>query len=180
MDRSLVKIIEHLQAGDESAFDQIREQYAALLLSMVSGAMSKEADAEFEDLMQEATLALYHAAMKFDLDQTEVTFGLYAKICIRNRLVSALRKHRRQLRKLEEGKQPMSASQRKSVRRAQMEMGGLSDLVDTLFSDFEKSVYRLYIAGYSAVEIARELNKTEKSIDNAIYRVRRKIKQHYL
>lgn len=180
MDHSLAQIIQHLQAGDESAFEHIREQYAALLFSMVSGAMSKEADAEFEDLMQEATLALYHAALKFDLSQDQVTFGLFAKICIHNRLVSALRKQHRQSRTPAEPKQILTPSQRKSVRRAQMEVGELSDLVDTLFSDFEKSVYRLYIAGYSASEIANQLGRTDKSIDNAIYRVRRKIKQYYL
>ena len=180
MDSSIAHMIQRLQAGDESAFDLLREQYAALLHSMVSAAMAKESDAEFHDLMQEASLALYNAALKFDLSQEEVTFGLFAKICIRNRLISSLRKLRRQLRKNKEVKPIMTPAQRKSVRRAQMEMGELSDLVDTLFSDFEKSVYRYYIAGYSAAEIARCLGKTDKSIDNAIYRVRRKIKQHYL
>lgn len=178
MDQSPLPIIRQLQSGDDTAFDLIREQYAALLLSMVSSAMTKDSDAEFQDLMQEATLALYHAALKFDLNQTEVTFGLFAKICVRNRLISTLRSLRRQHRKPREPKLTLSVSQRKSVRRAPM--GEFSDFVDTLFSDFEKSVYRLYIAGYSAAEIAQELGKSEKSIDNAIYRVRRKIKQHYL
>ncbi len=178
MDQASHHIIQQLQSGDDGAFDLIREQYAALLLSMVSSAMAKESDAEFQDLMQEATLALYHAALKFDLNQTEVTFGLYAKICIRNRLISTLRSLRRQHRKPAQPKLTMSVSQRKSVRRASM--GEFSELVDTHFSDFEKSVYRLYIVGYSAAEIAQELGKNEKSIDNAIYRVRRKIKQHYL
>lgn len=180
MDQSLSKTIELLKSGDETAFDYLREQYAALLLSMVSGAMAMESEAEFEDLMQEATLALYHAAMRFDLAQNQVTFGLYAKICIRNRLVSALRKHRRQVPPPTVPKSALTPSQRKSIRRAKMGMGELSDLVDTLFSDFEKSVYQLYLAGYSAAEIAERLQKTDKSVDNAIYRVRRKIKQHFL
>ena len=180
MDSSISSKIRQLQAGDESAFDFLSEQYSALLHSMVSAAMTKEPEAEFHDLMQEASLALYQAAMKFDLSQQEVTFGLFAKICIRNRLISSLRKLKRQLRKNKEVKPTLTPAQRKSVRRSQMEMGELSDLVDTLFSNFEKSVYQYYIAGYSVSEIAHSLGKTEKSIDNAIYRVRRKIKQHYL
>ena len=95
MDRSLHKQIELIQSGDESAFEAIREQYAALLLSTVSKMMPGLPDAEFEDLMQEATLALYHAALRFKPDQEKVTFGLYAKICVRNRLISAIRKLRR-------------------------------------------------------------------------------------
>lgn len=179
MDFSLITIIQQIQAGDESAFEKLREQYSALLQSMVSRALTKEQGAEYNDLLQEATLALYHAAMKYDCSQTEVTYGLFAKICIRNRLISALRKYRRQSPKPVKVKPTLTPNQRKSVRRASMEMGELTELVDTLFSDFEKSVYRLYIAGYSAEEIARQLNRSDKSIDNAIYRVRRKIKEHF-
>lgn len=178
VDQSLVKHIELLQSGVESSFDVLREQYAALLLSMVSGALAECPDAEFEDLLQEATLALYHAAMSFDLRQDAVTFGLYAKICIRNRLISALRKLRRTIRSdnAVAEKVHLTPSQRKSARRASLVR--LSDLVDSLFSPLEKSVYRLYLQGYTAAEIAAELGRSEKSVDNAIYRMRRKIKQH--
>lgn len=178
VDQTLVKHIELLQSGDESSFDLLREQYAALLLSMVAGALAECPDGEFEDLMQEATLALYHAAMSFDLGQESVTFGLYAKICIRNRLISALRKLRRTIRSDNAvvEKVQLTPSQRKSARRASL--GKLSDLVDTLFSPLEKSVYRLYLQGYTAAEIAARLGRSEKSVDNAIYRMRRKIKQH--
>ena len=175
MDRSLNKQIELIQSGDESAFEAIREQYAALLLSTVSKLMPGCPDAEFEDLLQEATLALYHAALSFKPDQEKVTFGLYAKICVRNRLISAIRKLRRA-----SAPQPAetkeTASQRKSSRRAPL--GELSHLVDTIFSDFERSVYELYLQGYSASQIAERLERDAKSIDNAIYRMRRKIRQH--
>ena len=178
LDRSLIKQIELIKSGDESAFDLLREQYAALLLSMVSRAMTDHPDAEFEDLMQEATLALYHGALSFDLQQDKVTFGLYAKICVRNRLISAIRKLRRISRgSLASEKLPQTVSERKSSRRAPM--GELSHLVDTLFSDLERSVYRLYLQGYSAAQIADRLGRTEKSVDNAIYRMRRKIKRHF-
>lgn len=177
MNQALAQIINLLKSGDETAFNALREQYAALLLSMVSGAMSQQPDAEFEDLMQEATLALYHAALSYDLSQEQVTFGLYAKICIRNRLVSAIRKLRRQVQPTMTPKLELTPLQRKSARRAPM--GELAHLVDTLFSDFERSVYRLYLDGLSAAEIARRLGRTDKSVDNAIYRIRRKIKRHF-
>lgn len=177
MDRSLHKQIELIQSGDESAFEAIREQYAALLLSTVSKMMPGLPDAEFEDLMQEATLALYHAALRYKPDQEKVTFGLYAKICVRNRLISAIRKLRRASAAAPQPEEvAMTASQRKSSRRAPL--GELSHLVDTIFSDFERSVYELYLQGYSASQIALLLERDAKSIDNAIYRMRRKIRQH--
>ncbi len=176
VDPILVKHIELLRAGDESSFQVLREQYAALLLSMTSGALAECPEAEYEDLMQEATLALYHAAMTFDLQQTEVTFGLYAKICIRNRLISSLRKFRRSVRTDHgiDDHSRLTPTQRKSARRASL--GDLTDLVDTLFSEYEKSVYQLYLQGYTAAEIASHTGRTLKSVDNAIYRIRRKIK----
>lgn len=178
MDETFIKQIELIRSGDESAFELLREQYAALLLSMVSKVMTDRPDAEFEDLMQEATLALYHAALRFDLQQSRVTFGLYAKICVRNRLISAMRKLNRLSRPAEvQEKIPQTASERKSSRRALM--GELSDVVDTLFSDFERSVYRLYLQGYSVAQIAESLGRTPKSVDNAVYRMRRKIKKHF-
>lgn len=178
MDLIQLQHIRQLRSGDESAFDALREQYAALLLSMVSGVMASRPDAEFEDLMQEATLALYHAALSYDLTQKEVTFGLYAKVCIRNRLVSALRKLQKTARASNGTERvQLAPEQKKSARRAPM--AKLSHLVDSLFSDYEKAVYRLYLEGYSASEIALRLGRSDKSVDNAIYRMRRKIKEHF-
>lgn len=177
MDPSIYTAIEKVQAGDDDAFEYIREQYAPLLMTMVSKVLADESDVEFEDLMQEASLALFHAALHFDLSQDQVTFGLYSKICIRNRLFSVLRRHRKRDPIVHESKMSITSAERKSTRRAGL--GDLSDVVDTLFSEFEKSVYLLYLAGYSATEIASNLQKSNKSIDNAIYRVRRKIKQYF-
>ncbi len=177
MDRSVLHQIAELKAGNEQAFAPLQEQYAALLLSMVSKVMTNHPDAEFEDLMQEATLALYHAAIRFDLGQEQVTFGLYAKVCIRNRLISAIRKLRRQSHRAGNMSQPAPTPiEKKSIRRAKM--GDLDALVDTLFSDLEREVYRLYLQGCSAAQIAEALGRSAKSIDNAIYRMRRKIKEH--
>lgn len=177
MDSSILSAIEKVQAGDDDAFELIREQYAPLLLTMVSKVLANESKIEFDDLMQEASLALFQAALSFDLSQKQVTFGLYSKICVRNRLISVVRKHRKRDSSARDSKMPVPIAERKSARRAGL--GDLSDAVDTLFSSFEKSVYQLYLAGYSAAEIASRLQKSDKSIDNAIYRVRKKIKQYF-
>ena len=43
-----------------------------------------------------------------------------------------------------------------------------------LLSKYEMDVLKLYLRGLSYVEIASELGKTEKSIDNAVQRIRKK------
>lgn len=178
MDLGLIKWIKQLQDGDEAAFDLLREQYAGLLLSSVSKAISGLPGAEFDDLMQEATLALYHAAMRFDLSQDDVTFGLYAKICIHNRLVSIGRRLNRQKYATHSVSQIVpSSSEKRIARRA--DFLGLENVAEEILSSFEFSVYQLYLEGCSVAEIAAQLEKPSKSIDNAIYRMRKKIKTYF-
>ena len=56
-------------------------------------------------------------------------------------------------------------------------MGGLVYKMDTLLSKYERNVLELYLDGLSYGRIAEELDKTEKSIDNAIQRIRKKLSQ---
>ena len=91
MERELILSV---QGGKEAAFSELCEQYAPLIDSMVGryGSRLKDPGESKEDLRQEAILSFYRAIMTYDIAQTKVTFGLYAKICMRNRMVSLLRK----------------------------------------------------------------------------------------
>lgn len=180
---SIRKALETLQKGDTACFEQIRAQYEQLLTSMVNKCLQVyHYDAEYDDLMQEASLALYKAAMSYDLTQTEVTFGLYAKICVRNRMISAGRKLNRQKKSQSaEAIRHYSSSVRTQKRYAEFaQFGDLSQVIDTVFSDFEKLVFTLYLQGHSYKEMAIELKRNEKSIDNAICRMKRKLKKYLL
>lgn len=177
---AIKQTLKALQKGDSNSFTQIRADYDALLTSMVNKCLTVyHYDAEFDDLMQEASLALYHAALTYDLDQSEVTFGLYAKICIRNRLISAGRKLKRQKKNHRAAKlrSYTDRTQKRSVELAQL--GNIDRVIEASFSDFEKSVFTLYLQGCSYKEMARALEKNEKSIDNAVCRMKSKLKKHY-
>ena len=178
MDSNLYDLIGRLQANDETAFEALKIQYEGLLHSQVSQAMGKIPGGEFDDLMQEATLALFHAAMRFDLMQDDVTFGLYAKICIRNRLVSVTRRASKSSTLFPSASidEHLTLSERKAARRSGFRK--LEDVAVEVLSSYEYVVYQLYLAGCSASEIARQLEKSPKSVDNAIYRMRKKIKEH--
>ncbi len=45
------------------------------------------------------------------------------------------------------------------------------------FSGYEREVWKLYVKGFSYSDMAMKLQKSEKSIDNAVYRVRSKLKK---
>lgn len=176
---SMEQALSALQKGDNSSFSLIRDRYEALLSSMVNKCLTVyHYEAEYDDLMQEAALALYNAAQSYDLAQTEVTFGLYAKICVRNRLISAGRKLSRQKKNSSAEKLSRYTPDRSEKRSAELaQFGDLSQVIDIAFSDFEKNVLKLYLQGCSYKEMAQALDRNEKSIDNAICRMKRKLKE---
>jgi RNA polymerase sporulation-specific sigma factor len=134
-----------------------------------------------EDLRQEAILGFYKALTRYNTDQTEVQFGLYAKECIRNRLTSYLRRIKKyeQIRPLEdEGSEMIEDAEQDPVNRIveQENYLELYNRVCSMLSDYENRVWWMYLSGRTAAEIASKLGKDEKSVQNAIYRIRRKLR----
>jgi DNA-directed RNA polymerase specialized sigma24 family protein len=89
--------IHGVRREDESAFVSLAKRYEPLIESLVSR-FSREGEIGFgrEDLRQEAMVVFYHSILTYDTEQSEVEFGLYAKICISNALVSQFRLRKRQ------------------------------------------------------------------------------------
>jgi RNA polymerase sporulation-specific sigma factor len=155
------------------AFTTLTEQYRPLILSMAESflvSMPKDSLA-LEDLVQEATIALYKAACRYDLEQSKVTFGLYAKICIRNHLVSTLRRQIRFAKKTKP-KEPLPGTEGNAVK-----WESVAEQLSGLLTRYEEQVLALRLQNYSYKEIAERLSADPKSVDNALYRIRRKLRQ---
>ena len=58
------------------------------------------------------------------------------------------------------------------------EFSGLEDKMGEILSDLERRVLMLYLDGRSYQEIAVDLNRHVKSIDNALQRVKRKLERY--
>ncbi|MBQ4064779.1 MAG: sigma-70 family RNA polymerase sigma factor [Clostridia bacterium] len=164
------------KAGNDSAFAELCRVYAPLIESMIAkyGGILAETDEERKDLRQEATVALYRALVTFDETQSKVTFGLYAKVCIRNRMVSLLRKH-------------ASAKNRKPEQEdvapvgpaSEIDRRALSEATERLLTAFERRVFLHYVDGRSYGEIASALGVSKKSVDNALFRAKRKMRRGF-
>jgi len=88
----ITKIINAYRSGDETAFDKLVGIYRPLIESMVSRCYEGLSQyLEKEDARQYALIAFSRAALSYNTEQSKVSFGLYAKICIGNALVSKLR-----------------------------------------------------------------------------------------
>ena len=60
----------------------------------------------------------------------------------------------------------------------QEELGRLEEKIEKELSSFEKQVLELYLTGMGYVEIAHVLNRDEKSTDNALQRIKRKLQKY--
>ena len=174
--------IRRVRQGDQDAFVSLAKQYEPLIESLLTR-FSREEELRFsrEDLRQEAMVVFYHSILTFDLEQSEVEFGLYAKICLSNALISQFRvqkRHGPELLTPLTGELPVEGeAEDPSEKLVEQER------LDALWADIEKNlsplenrIWRLYMAGRTAREIARLVGKEEKAVTNGIYRIRRKLR----
>ena len=170
-------LINDARMGNESAFESLLEVYEPLIDAMSRSFANTAEDADcYEDLRQEACIALYRAVQTYDVAQAEVSFGLYAKMCVRNRLISYTRKLRRRepILPLEERiKAQEDVIQGVVAEEAYME---LYRRIESVLSPYESHVWWLYLSGQTTGAIAASLCKDERSVQNAIYRIRKKLR----
>ena len=179
MENNIAQLLIKIREGDNSAFEQLCQQYSALISSL-SGKYSNmhlEKNLELEDLLQESKLALYNAALKYDIENNVVTFGAFAKACIRNRLVSYLRYATSKKRcKRDSGKAISVDNPQDTVIQHELE-NKLMLLAEKILSGYEMRIFALYAKGARAKEISARIGKSEKSVNNAIFRIRSKLKK---
>ena len=175
------KRLSDIKSGDRSAFVELLTSYDPLILSECSSLLDKapEFKGDREEMLQEGRIALYNAVMKYE-DNGKVTFGLYAKICIRNRLISYARKlgaAKRRRARLDNKTEKSQSSSAEELAVAFEKSGALRELLDAQSSRYERAVFALYLEKKSYAEIAAQLGKSEKSVANAICRVKAKLKK---
>lgn len=168
--------------GSQTAMSELLEMYTPLIESMTSRFCSDTMSVQDrEDLRQEAVSVFLRAVAGYDGEKYDIEFGLYAKICISNGLSSAVRSVSHRSEKTvfpidEMGER--SAVHDDLLERVieQERFRILSDSINSNLSGFERKVWWLYVSGASAKSIAEKLGKDEKSVSNAVYRIRRKLR----
>lgn len=142
-----------------------------------------------EDLIQEGMLGLLSAIRAYSQSRGS-SFPTYAETCIKNRLISAIRsaasKHHTPLNDsvpidpplFDEQSHHLRASPETNPESILILRENVRERLDALrsrLSAFESNVLELYLSGLSYTEIAIEMNRPLKSVDNAVQRIRRKL-----
>lgn len=172
VEKQLKDLVAASRAGDSEAFGTLVEMYQPLLRSLCENSPESEQD----DAMQEAIIALFAAVRSYDFEKKGVTFGLYAKICVKNRLIS----HHRRISQtvVDEFSEPLPEMQDPEQEAiANESYRELLLLIDRTLTPFELSVFKPYVLGKSMQEIAAMLGTNAKAVDNAVCRIKKKIKK---
>ena len=179
-DAEVNRLIGEYCRDNELAFDRLAELYRPMLMAAV--ASYSEALAELydpDDLMQYALIALSKAALTYNASQSKVSFGLYAKICVNNSMISRARYASRRRINLLPIENFLSLADTADVSDGVIDVESaqaLENLMTENLSKLEYNVLRLYASGLSTGEISERISKSQRSVDNAIFRARKKLK----
>jgi len=170
-----------VQQGDADAFSALLNRYDAALRYR-AGRYVGIAGVETEDFLQEGLIALYRAARGYNPNR-KARFRTYAVACINNSMATAIKMHLRQqhYQSLLSIQQLDDTAISQPIEHALLDQEDLSSLIDSIqsrLSKLERQVLRHYLNGHSYQQISRVLGTSLKTVDNALQRVRRKLRLH--
>ncbi len=170
-------LLKDVRRGEEQAFSSLLAMYRPLLRKMVNLYAEKTEGADREELQQEAVIALYRAACTY-CDTRNVTFGLYARICIRNALLSAVR------RQIHSGEitlsQPLTDTLQRDPDTVLQEADLIRFAMQYLCRELcprDYDIFRLYLSGYTYRQIADKMHVSQKQVDNVLFRTKQKLRR---
>ena len=172
------ELIVQYREGNEAAADSLINryksyvQYRARSMFLIGGTT--------DDLIQEGMIGLFYAIRSYRKEM-DVPFSNYARLCISRKMYTAVeqsnRKKNRPLNSyvsLEEG--PRAKSPEELLIDQENVLLLDEKLAETL-SGFEKEVLDLHLEGLGYQEIAARMHKSPKQIDNALQRIKSKLRK---
>ncbi len=177
------EMLVRFQGGEESAFLSLCDRYAPMLSARVRfyfGNNFKDAELDFDEMEQDARLALCRAADAYTVGNGKVTFGYYARACVNNALASYCRKHRKRasIESIDEIDELLFAESDGPVDSliAEEKLAELYLKASRVLTPFERRVFDMHIEGENAESMASKLGKSKKSVSNALYRMLKKLR----
>ncbi len=180
------ELIFRLRNGEKEIEDFLLDKYKDLV--------RKKARARFliggdtDDLIQEGMIGLFKAIRDFR-DDREASFRTFAGLCIDRQMANAIEGSNRQKHQMlntavslteeqeENGKDLGWAVSPEELLIDRENMEAMMEEIARSLSAMENKVLNLYLEGNSYASIAEKLGKNPKSVENALRRIRTKIRQ---
>lgn len=192
------ELIDRLRRGEESIMDYICDKYKNLVRSKAKSMFILGADND--DLIQEGMIGLFKAVRDYDMGR-DASFYTFAELCISRQMYTAVQASKRQKHQplntyvsLDTGNSSGDGDEKEGLNlgelladRAELSpeelfldkerVAYLEKTIEEELSEFERQVLDLYMTGMSYTQIARVLGRDEKATDNALQRLKAKIKK---
>ena len=190
------ELIERFRGGEQMIMDHLLEKYKKLVKNKAKSMYILGADSE--DLIQEGMIGLFKAIRNYDFGR-DASFYTFAELCISRQMYSAIRASKSQKQMslntyISLNSMPFDSDGSENMTLADVVSSGESGDPEELFldkerveylerkieeelSDFEKQVLDLYLTGMSYSQIAKVLGRDDKSTDNALQRLKAKIRK---
>ena len=190
------ELILRLREGEETIMDYILDKYKNLVRKYARNMYIL--GAEEQDLIQEGMIGLFRAIKDYDSGR-DASFFTFADLCISRKMYNAIEASKREKHTPLNNYISLYGSSDEENKEGKFEIvdllsaGDISNpetllidkenveriqqVVEQELSSFEKQVFDLYITGMKYVQIAKVLGKDEKSTDNALQRIKSKLKK---
>lgn len=186
------EVLQHYRAGQIDALEYLLNKYKNLVRSKIRTYFLTGADSE--DIIQEGMIGLFKAIRDYSPDR-QASFRSFAELCVTRQIITAVKTSTRQKHLplnnyISLNKAVYDENSEKSLLDVltgdeendpenlfiiQENMGKLYEKINTNLSTFEKKVLRMYLDGLTYQQIAGQLNRQVKSVDNALQRVKKKL-----
>ena len=190
------ELIVRLRDGENSITEYLMNKYKNLVRSKAKSMYILGADND--DLIQEGMIGLFKALRDYDSGR-DASFLTFADLCVSRQMYTAVQASRRQkhiplntyislygnVNTSSEGEQEelvnvLAAHAGQSPEEVVIDRENVIQLekaIDQELSGFEKQVLDLYLTGMGYQQIAKVLGRDEKSTDNALQRIKTKLKK---
>ena len=189
-------LVAQAKRGDSVAYDRIVRRYRGFVRLKASSYFLLGGDSE--DLIQEGLVGLFKAVRDFRTDR-ESSFRNFAELCITRQMITAVKtasrnKHSPLNQSISFATSPTAAGDGESTLEeilpgspvedpaskviSSEELASLVECLTSVLSDLESEVLTCYLDGRSYEEIAERMECDNKTVDNALQRVKRKVSTH--
>ena len=180
------ELISRLRDGENGIADYLMEKYKGLVRQKARAMYLIGGDTD--DLSQEGMIGLFKAVRDYQPDR-EASFVTFARMCIDRQLYSAIQNSNRQKHmplncyvSLSQEDEETSVLDQwvenpESIVIGQESMRDLQKKIFNSLSPMENKVLSYFLDGKTYVQIGEIMGKSAKSIDNALQRIRTKIRE---
>ena len=172
-----------LSAADPAAAEVLLLRYKNFVKKIVRPYFIIGADSE--DLIQEGMIGL-HKAMREYREDKAATFASFAAVCIKSQVMTAIKNASRKKHSplntyisINDNDDTLDITDNshnpEKVLLSRENKTNLENIVKASLSSLESAILKHFLTGLSYAEIGEKLGTTPKSVDNALFRIRRKI-----